>query len=80
MSHLAPAVAERDLRLVALGEEPDQVSQLDLVIPLLGAGPELYFLDLDLLLLALGSVGLLVLLEQEFPEVEDPAYRRIGVR
>ena len=58
--HLAAAEAQRHLGLVALLEEPDQVAQLDLVVALVGARPELDFLDLDLLLLELGLVRLLL--------------------
>ena len=57
--HLAPAEAQRDLRLVAFLEEADQVAQLDLVVAFVGAGPELDFLDLDLLQLELRLVLLL---------------------
>ena len=59
--HLAAAEAQRDLGLVAFFEEADQVAQLDLVVALVGAGTELDFLDLDLLLLELGLVPLLLL-------------------
>src|SRR5437660_7811649 len=49
MRHLASAKTQRDLGLVAFAQEPDQVPELDLVIALVGAGPEFHFLDLDLL-------------------------------
>jgi hypothetical protein len=57
--HFATAEPQRDLGLVALLEELDQVAQLDLVIALVRAGAKLDLLDLDLLLLELGFVPFL---------------------
>src|SRR5256885_871939 len=62
--HLTATEPQGHLGLVALGQEARQITQLDLVIRLPRAGPEFHFLDLDLLLLALGGVGFLVLLER----------------
>ena len=42
------------------------------------AGTKLNFLNVNLLLLALGRVRLLVLLEQEFAVIHDPHHRRFG--
>ena len=78
--HLAAAKPERDLRLVAVGQEFDQVPQLDLVVALFGARPELDLLDLNLLLLATRLLRLLVLLEHELAVVHDSADRRLGTR
>src|SRR5690606_11944506 len=55
------------------------LAQLDLVVPLVGDGAELHFLDLDLLGLLLGLVGLLLLFEPELAEVHDLADRRIRI-
>src|SRR5690606_1850609 len=66
VSHLAAAETKRDLRLVAVRQELDQVLQLDLVVTFLGAGSKLDLLDLNLLLLASRGLSLLVLLEHEF--------------
>ena len=68
------------LGLVAVGQETDQITQLDLVIRRFRARPEFHFLELDLLLLALRRVGLLVLLEQVLSEVHDPADRGLSSR
>src|SRR5262245_66239712 len=54
--HLAAAETQRHLGLVAILEELDQLPKLDLIVTLVGSGPELDFLDLDLLLLELGFV------------------------
>src|ERR1700682_6097384 len=76
--HFPPAKAQRDLGFVAFAEESDQIPQLDLVIALVGAGPEFDFLDLDLLelepclVLALGFAIL------ELTEIHYPANRRLG--
>src|SRR6476469_4680063 len=80
MAHLAATEADVDLDLVALFQEAAHVAQLDLVVALVGDGAELHFLDLDLLGLLLGLVGLLLLLELELAEIHDLADRRIRVR
>ncbi len=79
MGHLPAPEAQGDLGLVAFAEKPHQASQLHLVVVLVGAGPELHFLDLDLLLLELGLVLLLALLVLELAVIHDPAYRRLGL-
>src|SRR5687768_10532964 len=78
--HLAPAEAQRDLRLVAFAQELDQVTKLDLVIAFVGARPELDFLDLDLLQLELGFMLLLALPVLELAVIHDPADRGFGHR
>ena len=50
------------LGLVTFSQEAGEITQFDLVIPLFRTRPEFYFLDLNLLLLALRCMGLLVLL------------------
>src|SRR6185295_5832012 len=52
VNHLSAPEPERDLGLVALRQELDEVAELDLIVTLFGARPEFHFLDLDLLLLA----------------------------
>ena len=76
MRHLAAAKAQRHLRLVALLEELDQLVELDLVVALVGRGPELDLLDLDLLLLELRLVRLLLLAVAELAVVHQLADRR----
>src|SRR5689334_8977805 len=73
--HLATAEAQRDLGLVAFGQKPRQVAQLDLVIAFVGSRPELHFLDLDLLELELRLVLLLRLPVLELAVIHDPAHR-----
>src|SRR5690606_5602264 len=80
VGHLPAPKTQRDLRLVAMTEEANQVTELDLVVTLLGAGPKLDLFDLRLLLLLAGGLGLLVLLEHELAVVHDSAYRGIRVR
>src|SRR5215472_10177615 len=75
--HLTAAEPQGYLGLVALGEEAGEITQLDLVIRLARAGAKLHFLYLNLLLLALGGVGFLVLLEQELPVIHDAHDRRL---
>src|SRR5690606_16577057 len=79
VAHLAATEADVDLDLVAILQEAAHLAQLDLVIALVGDRAELHFLDLDLLGLLLGQVGLLLGFELELAEVHDPAHRRIGV-
>src|SRR5947207_4760277 len=73
--HLAAAETQRDLRLVAFAQEPDQVPELDLVIALVGAGAEFHFLNLNLLELELRFVRPLRLTVLELAEIHDPADR-----
>src|SRR5439155_715237 len=80
VGHLAPAKAQSHFRLVALLEELDQLSQLDLVVAFVGARSELDFLDLDLLLLELRFVRLLLLAVAELAVIHQLADRRIGER
>src|SRR5690606_30075189 len=74
VGHLSPPEAQSDLRFVAVTQEPDQVTELDLIVALVRAGPELDLLDLRLLLLLACGLGFLVLLEHELAVVHDPAY------
>src|SRR3546814_7728449 len=62
-----------------LFQELAHLAQLDLVVAFIGDRAELDLLDLDLLGLLLGLVGLLLLVEPELAEVHDLADRRIGV-
>ena len=80
MRHLATAETESHLDLVSLVEELDQLVELDLVVALVGARPELDLLDLDLLLLELGFVRLLLLAVAELAVVHELADRRFGER
>ena len=75
MRHFAATEAQRDLGLVAVFQELDEVAQLDAVVAFIGAGAELDFLDLDDLLLQLGFVGLLLLGVLELALVHQAADR-----
>src|SRR5690554_2082110 len=77
--HLTAAETQRDLALVATFEETNQVTQLDLIVALVGARPEFDFLDLNLLLLFLLCRLLLFLLEDELAVIHDLADDRIGI-
>src|SRR5690606_6501047 len=79
VAHLAAAEADVDLDLVAFLDETAHLAQLDLVVAVVGDRAELHFLDLDLLGLLLGLVGLLLQVELELAEVHDLAHRRIRV-
>src|SRR5690606_1618902 len=79
VAHLAATEADVDLDLVAFLQEATHLAQLDLVVALVGHGAELHFLDLDLLGLLLGLVGLFLQVELELAEVHDLADRRIRV-
>src|SRR5690606_18345701 len=76
---LAAAEADVDLDLVAFLDETAHLAQLDLVVAVVGDRTELHFLDLDLLGLLLGLVGLLLQVELELAEVHDLAHRRIRI-
>src|SRR4030095_1332194 len=77
MRHLAAAEPQRDLRLVAFAEKAHEVAELDLVVAFVSAGPELHFLDLNLLQLELRFVLLFRFPVLELPEVHDPGHRRL---
>src|SRR5690606_19508298 len=79
VAHLATTEADVDLDLVAFLEEATHLAQLDLVVAVVGDRTELHFLDLDLLGLLLGLVGLLLQVELELAEVHDLAHRRIRI-
>jgi len=51
VGNLTATEAQRDLGLVAVLQESDEISQLDVVITFVGAGAELDFFNLNLLLL-----------------------------
>ena len=80
MRHLATTEAQRDLGLVAFGQEARQVAKLDLVVAFVRARPELHFLDLDLLQLELRLVLLLRFPVLELAVIHDPADRGLGHR
>ena len=80
VGHFAAPESQSDLGLVSAGQKPNQIPELDLVVTLLCAGPELNFLDVDLLLLAARRLCLLVLLEHELTVVHDAADWRLGIR
>src|SRR5690349_20833839 len=77
VGHFTAAEADRDLDLVAFGDEATQVADLDLVVALVRRGTELELLDLLLLRLLARRVRLLLLLELELAEVHDPAHGRL---
>ncbi len=76
MCNLATTEAQGNFGLVAFAQEADQITQLDVVISIIGTRPELDFLDLDLLLFKLGLVLLLALGIFEFADIHDAAHRR----
>src|SRR6516162_1132859 len=78
--HLTATEPQGYLGLISFVKEAGEITQLDLVIRLARTGAKLHFLDLNLLLLALGGVGLLVLLEQEFAVIHDAHHRWLGGR
>ena len=80
MRHLATAEAQRNLRLVAIIEELDQIAQLDVVITIIRARTEFDFLDQDDLLLQLGFMRLLLFLILELAVVHETGNRRLGSR
>ena len=80
MRHLPAAEAQGDLRLVALGQEANEITQLDLIIAIIGVGPKLDFFDLNLFQLQSGLVLLFRLPVFEFAVIHDSAYRGLGGR
>ena len=79
MDHLSAAERHSHLYLVALAYEFPDTALLDIHVVNIGAGPHLYFLDLDYGLLLLGFLGLFALFIAEFAVVHDTAYRRAGI-
>src|SRR6266404_2700267 len=80
MHELTAAVTQCHLGLITLGQEADDVTQFDLVVRLFRPWTKLYFLDLNLLLLALRRVRLLVLFEQELAEIHHTNHRGLRHR
>ncbi len=78
--HFTTAKTQRDLGLVTLIQETDQIAQLDGIVAVIGARAEFDFLDLDHLLFELGFVGLLGFLVFELAVVHQPADRRNRLR
>jgi hypothetical protein len=70
-----------DLALIAFSQKPFDVAQLDVVVPIIGTGPELDLFDFNDLLLGLGFSGLLLLLVLELAVIHqatDRGYRGRG--
>ena len=80
MRHFPAAEAQGYFALVSLEQETRKVSQLDLIIRIVGVGPKLDLFDLDLFQLQTGFVLLLCLAVLELAEIHDPAYRGLGSR
>jgi len=78
VGHFAAPEAQRDFGLVALLDEAAQIAQLDLVIALVGPGPEFDFLDLDDFLARAGFLLALLFLVFEFAVIHQAAHGRIG--
>jgi len=80
MSHLASAMKNHGLDLVAFAEEPDDLVLANLIVVLRGCRTKLYFFQLRAATAFALLVGLLVLLVKEFTVIGDFANRRIGRR
>ena len=76
VGQLASAEHHRDLNLVALPQELPGVPDLEIKIVIVDARPEFDFLEVNYVLLLLGSPGGLGLLELELPVVHDLDHRR----
>lgn len=76
VGQLPSAEHHRDLYLVALPQELPGVPDLEIKIVIVDARPEFDFLEVDYVLLLLGSPGGLGLLELELPVVHDLDHRR----
>ena len=76
MRHFTAAEAQRNLRLVAVGEKTHKAAQLRLEVVLIRCRAELHFLDLHDLLLRLRFLGLLLLLITELAVIHQAADRR----
>ncbi|CFO05466.1 Uncharacterised protein [Bordetella pertussis] len=79
MGHFPATEAQRDLGLVSLFEEAAQVTQLDLVVALVGRRAEFDFLDLDDLLLRPGLGLAFLFLVLELTVIHQAANRGIGI-
>ena len=73
--HLPTAETQGHLGFIPIFEETNEISQLDLVVAFIGAGPKLDFLDLDLLLFEFGFVPLLGFAILVLAVIHQPAYR-----
>ena len=80
MRHLSTTKTKRDLCLVTVFEESNQVSQFNPIVTDIRARSELNFLDLHLLLLSLRRVSALAFFILVFAEIHNPANRWRHVR
>jgi hypothetical protein len=80
MRDLATTETQRDLRLIAILQEPDQIPQLDVVIAIVRTRTEFHFFNLNLLLLKLGFVLALALRIFELAVVHQTTYGRYCLR
>ncbi|MNS91988.1 hypothetical protein D3C72_1261020 [compost metagenome] len=78
MRDFAPPESQRDLAFVAIRQKTADVAHLDVVVAIVGTGPELDFLDLDDLLLRLRLGCLLLLVVLELSVLDQAAHGRIG--
>src|SRR5215213_1615386 len=78
--HLATAKPDRGFHFVALLEPRARMLHAILVVVIVCSRPELHFLDRDRYLLLLRLVCLLLRFVLVLSEIDDAAYRRIGVR
>ena len=76
MRHFTATITQRDLDLVAFFQKPQQVSEFDLVIALIGAGAKLHFFNYNLLLLEFGFMQPLTLAVFELSKIHHTTYRR----
>ena len=78
--HLPTPESQCDLGLVPVFEELHKLPQLDLVVTFVRSRPKLNLFYMNLFLFALGRLSLLVLLEEVFAEIHDPADRWLSIR
>ncbi len=79
MRHFAAAIAQGDLDLVALFEEPLHRAHLHVIVVIVDHWPQLDLLDLDDLLFLAGFGGFLLRRIFELPVVHDLANGRISI-
>ncbi len=80
MRHFSTTEAQRDFSLVTIIQKLDQVTQLDVVIAIIGTRAEFNFFNQDNLLLKLGFVRLFLFLILELAIIHQAAHRRLRSR
>ena len=80
MGHFSTTIAQGHLDPISFPKEINQLSQLNIVITNVSAGPEFYFLNLNLLGFRFSRLRFFLLFKKIFTEIHDAANGRLRIR